>query len=228
MRAEVFYFRQKLSNFATAVAKQKRNCMLENVDQQFELGAWVGRSQAFGLVANHCSAAQARCLQNLRESDQYKSKGLNWTDFCLKYVGVSRQRVDVLIQSLDEFGDTYFNLSRIVAVSPETYRQIAGNIEGEQIEINGEKVPIVPENAARIRAAVTQMRVELNKKQQRKAAAKSAPSMDELAARTLASLESFLPIIRNPLSREDQARLGELLRGIAGKVGQLHRELNQR
>jgi hypothetical protein len=153
---------------------------------------------------------------------------LNWTDFCLKYVGVSRQRVDVLIQSLDEFGDTYFNLSRIVAVSPETYRQIAGNIEGEQIEINGEKVPIVPENAARIRAAVTQMRVELNKKQQRKAAAKSAPSMDELAARTLASLESFLPIIRNPLSREDQARLGELLRGIAGKVGQLHRELNQR
>jgi hypothetical protein len=32
----------------------------------FDLGAWIGRGQAFSFVANHCSAAQAECLTRSR------------------------------------------------------------------------------------------------------------------------------------------------------------------
>jgi hypothetical protein len=41
-----------------------------------ELGKWIGRTEAFLLVANRCSAAQAECLRNLKESESYKMLGL--------------------------------------------------------------------------------------------------------------------------------------------------------
>jgi hypothetical protein len=34
----------------------------------FDLGAWIGRGQAFSFVANHCSAAQAECLTRIRKT----------------------------------------------------------------------------------------------------------------------------------------------------------------
>jgi hypothetical protein len=201
--------------------------MSENENVLFGLGASVGRGQAFGLVANHCSAAHARCLQQLRESDDYKRLRMTWAEFCQEHIGLTRQRVDQLIQNLDEFGDTYFNLSRIVPVSPDAYRQIAGKIEGEEIEINGEKVAIVPENAPRIRAAVNHMRGQLKSGPPTRTGRKS-PDMDTLAARTLGNFEGFRRIIQSPLSADEQTRLRDLLRDLAGKIGQLHRELNQK
>ncbi|HUI80868.1 MAG TPA: hypothetical protein VLY24_23240 [Bryobacteraceae bacterium] len=35
--------------------------------QAFDLGTWLGRKQAFGLMAGKCSAADAECLRNIRE-----------------------------------------------------------------------------------------------------------------------------------------------------------------
>src|SRR5713226_6006338 len=90
-----------------------------------ELGSWLGRSQAFGMVSNHCSAAQAKCLQEIRNSETYKSLGLTWDDFCPAYTGLSRKQIDAIVKNLDEFGATYFRLSEIVRISPDTYRQLA-------------------------------------------------------------------------------------------------------
>jgi hypothetical protein len=33
-----------------------------------EVGTWLGRHQAFGLIANKCSAADAACLRQIRDS----------------------------------------------------------------------------------------------------------------------------------------------------------------
>ena len=35
----------------------------------FDLGAWIGRGQAFRLIPNHCSAAQAECLTRGRAAE---------------------------------------------------------------------------------------------------------------------------------------------------------------
>ena len=35
--------------------------------QILDLGAWLGRHQAFGMIANRCTAADAECLKTIRD-----------------------------------------------------------------------------------------------------------------------------------------------------------------
>jgi hypothetical protein len=119
-----------------------------------DTGAWIGRQQAFALIANKCSAAQASSLKQMRESGCYEKLGLTWEDFCRQHTGISRSQADRLISQYDEFGEAYFRLSSLARISVEDYRQIAPQVAGNCIDIDGEQVPIIPENAARIRAFV--------------------------------------------------------------------------
>jgi hypothetical protein len=134
--------------------------MEQTIKETIELGSWIGRGQAFGVVANGCTAAQAECLRQISESGTYKQTGLTWDDFCDQYVGLSRQRVDTLIKNIEEFGKTFFELSNIVRISPEAYRRVASKIKDQSIQIGSELVPIVPENAARIRRAINEARAD--------------------------------------------------------------------
>jgi len=171
--------------------------------EPFELGTWLGRGQAFGLVANQTLAAQARCLRTIRETEAYKSVCATWEEFCLQYVGLPRRRVDELIEKLEEFGETYFRLSEIVRISPETYRQIAQKVVDGSIEIGGELVPIVPENAPRIRSAVARMRSEL-KQARHEADIHSTPSISHLMARVDSIYEEMTRQAGRPLITDQQ------------------------
>lgn len=119
-----------------------------------DLGSWAGLQQAFAIVTGSCSAARAQCLRQVRDSKMLDDLGFTWDEFCKDYAGISRQHADALIRQHAEFGDAYFRLSEIARVSPRTYRQIAGSVDGESLEINGEKIPLIPANAARIRTAI--------------------------------------------------------------------------
>jgi hypothetical protein len=148
--------------------------MSENLSQSVDLGAWLGRGQAFAAVANQCSAVQADCLRNIRESKSYAALGVTWDDFCKDYVGLTSRRVDAVIRNLEDFGYTYFRLADIIRISPEQYRQLAPHIRDEAIDIDGRPVPITPENAARIRAAILHRRAEFH------SAAPATPPVDRL------------------------------------------------
>ena len=50
-------------------------------EQDLDLGEWLGRRQAFSMVAGICSAADARSLNEIRENKKYKRLGLTWDDF---------------------------------------------------------------------------------------------------------------------------------------------------
>jgi hypothetical protein len=119
-----------------------------------DAAAWVGRQQAFATIASHCSAAQARCLREIRDTRAHDQLGLSWEDFCPKHAGISRSYADNLIRRLDEFGDSYFKLAELARISPETYRQIADGVHDDVIDIAGESYLITPENAPRIRTAI--------------------------------------------------------------------------
>ena len=41
------------------------------IDDAFDVGAWVGRRQAFALVAGRCSAADAEILFEIREKNLF-------------------------------------------------------------------------------------------------------------------------------------------------------------
>jgi hypothetical protein len=137
-----------------------------------DMGAWVGRQQAFAVIANKCSAAQALSLKQMKESSSYEKLSLTWDDFCQKYTGISRVHADRIIRQYNEFGEAYFRLSSLARISAGDYRQLAAAVEDNCIEIDGEQVPIVPENGARIRAFVRARRSP------RPAEPKAAPKAD--------------------------------------------------
>ncbi len=147
-------------------------------DQLVELGTWIGRGQAFGMLANKCSAAQAECLRRSKQERVYEKLGVNWEEFCEKYAGISRSYACRLIQRLEEFGPAYFELSEIVPVSPESYRRIAGSVRPEGIEIDGEVVAITPENAPRIRHLLEASRTA-EAPEEKKARARSIPDVKQ-------------------------------------------------
>lgn len=154
------------------------------------LGIWIGRGQAFGGMAYKSLEALANCLSEMKDSGSYKLLDPDWEHFCPNHVGLSRRQVDGIIHNLKEFGDTYYQLSEFVNVSPETYRKIAPKIHDHQIEIDGVMVPIIPENAIRIRDAVNRMRAQLRQAQD--AAAKANDDLDVLTSPEVTGLQTRL------------------------------------
>ena len=132
--------------------------MKQDPKEMMELGTWLGRHQAFGLIANRCSAADAECLKQMRDSGYYKTLGLTWAKFCEERAGIGRGYANRLIDHLEEFGANYFRLSEVIQISAETYRLIAGAVSEEGLEVDGKKIPLTHENRKQVLAAVEKMR----------------------------------------------------------------------
>ncbi|HXB74943.1 MAG TPA: hypothetical protein VNY05_42320 [Candidatus Acidoferrales bacterium] len=125
-----------------------------------EIGTWLGRRQAFSLIAGRCSAADAKCLRELRESKKYKLLGLTWEECCKQRAGIGRSTADEIIQNLEEFGPNYFALAQLTGLSAKEYRRIRGAVSGHALLHAGEDIPIDVENAPRLVAAVEALRRE--------------------------------------------------------------------
>lgn len=119
---------------------------------------WLGRREAFALVAGHCTAADVQCLKELRNGKLYQSHASTWSEFCDQHVGMSKRYVNRLISNLEEFGPRYFELSHATAVSPRTFRAIEPYLQENGLECEGEIVPMTPENARKVTAAVAKLR----------------------------------------------------------------------
>jgi len=155
-----------------------------------DLGTCIGRTQAFGAISSKCAAARAETLAMIQETGAYKLTGLNWDQFCLEYAGLSPQRVGEIIRNVKEFGAEYYQLKEVIRISPETFRQLQPKIQDQKIEISGEWVTIVPENAALIRDAVNRLRADLRKAHDD--ARKANDDVEILTSPDIASLQSRL------------------------------------
>src|ERR1017187_420497 len=131
------------------MSQEKNTENYKNNEALMSLGAWLGRHQAFGLIANRCSAADAECLKAIRDSGEFKQLGLTWEQFCTKHAGVSRVHAERQIHYLEEFGGNYFRFAEVMPISAETYRLIAGAVSDQGLECNGERIPLVRENRAK-------------------------------------------------------------------------------
>jgi hypothetical protein len=122
----------------------------------FELG--LGRRQAFGLIAGKTAAADIECMRQIRDGNLFRAKGVDWSGFCQKYAGVTSSYANRLIRQFDEFGPNYFDLSKILRISAESYRKIKDSVGDEGIDFGGEKIAISPENSDKIAEAVKALR----------------------------------------------------------------------
>ena len=127
-------------------------------DNAFELGQWLGRRQAFALIAGKTAAADVECLRRIRDGNLFRAKGIDWSGFCQKYAGITSSYANRLIRQYEEFGPNYFDLSRIMRISADSYRKIAEAVSEDGITFGGEKIPISPENSDRIAEAVNALR----------------------------------------------------------------------
>jgi hypothetical protein len=203
---------------------------VSNLEDALEMGAWLGRKQAFSGVAGRCSAADAHCLLVLREQKKYKAFGLSWEAFCTERLGISRALADKTIRHFVEFGETYFYLTGLVPMAPEDYRLIAGAVSAEGVEHAGERIAIAPQNAVRLAGAIKNL-----KQQARLAlpapAAKPAPANMPTtpvwrAAQCLRdSIAELEQLLSGGAGQLDRATLQLVLVGSHERLGRLNRGL---
>ncbi|MCU1236727.1 MAG: hypothetical protein JWP63_4694 [Candidatus Solibacter sp.] len=177
---------------------------------------WLGRHQAFAAVSSQCTAAQAGCLRQMRVARVYEQFGLTWDAFCAQHVGISRSYADRIIRELEELGESYFKLADVARISPETYREIAGHIQDDVIEIDGLSLPIVPENAPRIREAIRQLHSRVHR-----AEAQTHRTVRELRMRLDAILKEVTQATERTLPIEDFAALRGMTEYAAGRWNKL-------
>jgi hypothetical protein len=123
-----------------------------------DLGKWLGRRQAFALVAGRCSAADAECIRKMRAERNYRTLAPSWGEFCKQHLGISKAWANRMIQYLEEFGPAYFLLAQVARVTPEEYRRISGSVRGQALLHAGEEIPIEAENAGRLAVAIEELR----------------------------------------------------------------------
>ena len=122
------------------------------------LGRLLGRREAFSLVAARCSAAEAQTLREIREKKLYLNLAADWGGFCVKYLHMGKANANRIIRLLDEFGAAYFEVAQLTQISAATYREIAPSIDEQGLNYNGDVIALIPENAAKVAAAVAEIR----------------------------------------------------------------------
>jgi len=197
-------------------------------EELLELGKWLGRREAFSLVAGRCSAADAKCLRELRESKAYKELGLTWEECCKQKLGICRSAADQIIRSLEEFGPDYFTIAQVTGIAAGEYRKIAGSVANHVLLHDGEEIPIAVENAPRLAAAVEALRSEADH-----APAPRADPADEEArsfAKAERALRTALAEIDKlrvmPLDTGGRMRLQSVIGETAGKLKLVQMQVN--
>jgi hypothetical protein len=195
----------------------------KHLEEAVEVGTWLGRRQAFSIVAGRCSAADAQCLRELRVSKKYKLAGLTWDECCRQHAGIARSSAEAIIRNLEEFGPDYFVIAQVTGIGANEYRRIRGSVFNHLLLHAGEEIPIVVENAPRLAAAVDALR--------REAAKAPAPPADTAAdavrcfARaeraTRAALAELDKLRLMPLDIGDRMRLQTAIAETMGKLKML-------
>jgi hypothetical protein len=130
----------------------------KKLEDALEVGTWLGRRQAFSIVAGRCSAADAQSLRALRESKKYKSMGLTWEECCKQRAGIHRSSAEAIIRNLEEFGPDYFVIAQVTGITAKQYRLIQGSVRNHALVHAGEEIPVTVENAPRLITAVDVLR----------------------------------------------------------------------
>lgn len=134
------------------------------VADALDLGQVLGQNQTFGMIAGHCSAAQAVTLRRLHDAEKFKLLTPRWRDFCAQYLKISGAEADRILHCLEEFGPRYFELTQLVRISPETYRAIAPALREGALEMSGDAIDLTAENSGKLAAAVAELRRTIPKK----------------------------------------------------------------
>ena len=130
----------------------------QQIGEGVDLGMWLGRRQAFALVAGRCSAADAECIREVRRNKRYRALQMTWEQFCEERLGITCMTANKIVRQLEEFGPEFFTLAQLTRVTPEEYRRLNVAVRGHALLHAGEEIPIDAENGPRLAAAIEELR----------------------------------------------------------------------
>jgi hypothetical protein len=156
------------------------------MDGVFDLGKWLGRKQAFGVVGQRCSAAEAECLLEIHDKKMYLTVEDNWESFCENRLGVSRAHADKILRIYRNLGPGYYKLNSFTPIRPTEYRRIAAAVTDEGLSYGGETISLDAENGPRLAEAVQAFREEFASQ------APEIPPADQAFAKAERSLKAAL------------------------------------
>lgn len=193
--------------------------MEDNYENEvLDLGTWLGRRQAFSLVAGRCSAADAKCLRELRESKKYKLVGLTWEEVCKQRLGICRSVADQVIRSLEEFGPDYFVTAQVTGISANEYRRISGSVSNHKLLYAGEEIPIEMENAPRLVEAIEALRKQAAPAPSAGSAVDAARSLAKAERALRAGLAELDKLLGMPLDARGRMRLQSAIGETAARL----------
>ena len=145
---------------ARGVAKplDVRTAGQRQIGEGVDLGMWLGRRQAFALVAGRCSAADAECIREVRRNKRYRALQMTWEQFCEERLGITCMTANKIVRQLEEFGPDFFTLAQLTRVTPEEYRRLNVAVRGHALLHGGEEIPIDAENGPRLAVAMEELR----------------------------------------------------------------------
>jgi len=170
-----------------------------------DLGTWLGRNQAFGLLAGRCSAAFAESLIEIKERKLYLATDDNWEEFCANRLGISRATADRVLRQHMQLGAGYDKLNSFVKIKPSEYRLIAAAVTDDGLAYNGETIPMEPENAPALARAVEALRAQSAAPEPPPDPVAQAFAKAEKAVQT--ALAEFTRLQAMPLDEESRERL---------------------
>jgi hypothetical protein len=119
---------------------------------------WLTEHKILSWMAEGCSASHARVLCEIRVQKLYSQLNLDWDAFCARHLAMSRRSADRIIDALNEFGDSYFNVTQLVKIPVDQYRAIESAIRDNHLEFEGRRIAIRPENRTELAHAVRKLR----------------------------------------------------------------------
>ena len=177
---------------------------------EMNLGRLLGQREAFQIVAARCSAADATLMRDIRDRKLYAGHAADWGEFCQKYLHTSRENANRIVRLLDEFGPEYFEVAQLTRISPTIYRAIAPAIQDHALQHDGEAIALIPENAEKVTAAVTELRKAVGKRpaKAQQPAAEPLQVLEQHCQKLLEELAAAIDERRHPLQL--QAIVGSL------------------
>lgn len=132
---------------------------LQNLDV-LNLGTWLGRKQALGLMACRCAFAEIECLVEVFDRKLYLAIEPTFEAYCKNHLGISARTATRLINQYKQQGPHLARLNSFTRIKPSEYRLFAAVVTEEGLFYNGETIPLEPENAPKLAQAVDAMRSE--------------------------------------------------------------------
>jgi hypothetical protein len=123
----------------------------------FNLGQWVGRREAFGLIAGRCSAAEIQIVSQIREQKIYQNLTNDWGEFCTRHLHAARRSVDRDIAYLRRHGPAFFTVRQLTRISVKEYESIAGHITEQGVNLDGTAIALHSDNTSQVAAAVEEL-----------------------------------------------------------------------